>query len=72
MARQQQARSFELHPAVGLAKLYGATHRKADARAVLAPVLEGCSPSLELPEMEEARSLFADLAKGEDRDTTRA
>jgi hypothetical protein len=36
--------------------------RAADAHAVLAPVLEGFSPTLEFPEIQEAETLLAALA----------
>jgi hypothetical protein len=38
------------------------TGRPADAHAVLAPALEGFSPSLEMPEVAEAMLLSARLA----------
>ena len=56
VAQQQKARSFELRAALSLAKLYQSTGRAADAHAVLAPALEGFSPTPEFPEIEEART----------------
>ena len=47
--QQQKARSFELQAALSLAKLYQSTGRPADAHAVLAPALEGFSPTLGIP-----------------------
>ena len=44
VAKQQGTRSFELRAALPLAKLYQSTDRLAEARAVLAPALEGFSP----------------------------
>ena len=41
IAQSQKARSFELRAALSLAKLYRAANRDADARAVLAPAVEG-------------------------------
>ena len=52
IAQQQKARSFELRAALSLAKLYQSTGRAADAHAVLAPALEGFSPTPEFPEIE--------------------
>ena len=49
VAQQQKARSFELRAALSLAKLYQSTGRAADAHAVLAPALEGFSPTPEFP-----------------------
>jgi predicted ATPase len=57
IAKQQGTRSFELRAALALAKLYRSTGRPADAHAVLAPALEGFSPTSEMPEIEEARAL---------------
>jgi predicted ATPase len=61
IAQQQKAKSFELRAALSLAKLYQSTGRAADAHAVLAPALEGFSPTPEFPEIEEAQTLFAAL-----------
>jgi predicted ATPase len=61
VAQQQKARSFELRAALSLAKLYQSTGRAADAHAVLAPALEGFSPTPEFPEIAEAQALLAAL-----------
>ena len=45
VAKQQGTRSFELRAALALAKLYQSTGRPAEAHAVLAPALEGFSPT---------------------------
>ena len=66
VAQQQKARSFELRAALSLAKLYQSTGRAADAHAVLAPALEGFSPTPEFPEIEEAQKLLAALAETEE------
>ena len=62
IARQQHARSFGLRAALSLAKLYQSLKRPADAHAVLAPALEGFSPTPEMPEIAEAELLLAGLA----------
>ena len=49
VAQQQKAESFELRAALSLANLYQSTGRAADAHAVLAPALEGFSPTPEFP-----------------------
>ena len=59
VAKQQGTRSFELRAALALAKLYQSTGRPADAHAVLAPALEGFSPTPEMPEIAEAQALLA-------------
>ena len=59
VAKQQAARGYELRAALALAKLYQSTGRPADAHAVLAPALEGFSPTPEMPEIAEAQALLA-------------
>jgi predicted ATPase len=61
IAEQQGMRSFGLRTALSLAKLYQSTGRPADAHAVLAPALEGFSPTAEMPEIAEAMSLASRL-----------
>jgi predicted ATPase len=63
IAQQQKARSFELRAALSLAKLYQSNGRPADAHAVLAPALEGFSPTPEFPEIEQAQALLAALTE---------
>ena len=63
IAKEQEARSFELRAALSLAKLYQSTGRPADAHAVLAPALEGFAPTPEMPEIAEAQALLAALAE---------
>jgi predicted ATPase len=62
VAQEQKAKSFELRAALSLAKLYQGANRAADAHAVLAPALEGFSPTLEFPEISEAQTLLGALA----------
>jgi predicted ATPase len=69
VAQQQGARSFGLRAALALATLYRSTGRPADAHAVLAPALEGFSPTPEMPEIAEAQALLAAL---QDIDEVRA
>ena len=61
VAQQQKARSFELRAALSLAKLYQSTGCAADAHAILAPTLEGFSPTPEFSEIAEAQALLAAL-----------
>ena len=61
IAEQQKARSLGLRAALSLAKLYELTGRAAQAHEVLAPALEGFSPSPEFPEVVEAQTLLAAL-----------
>ena len=62
VARRQGARSFGLQASLALAKLYQLTARPAEAHAVLAPALEGFSPTPEMPEIAEAQALLTALA----------
>ena len=62
IAKEQGARSWGLRAALSLAKLYQSTGRPAEARTVLAPALEGFSPTPEMPEIVEAQALLAGLA----------
>jgi predicted ATPase len=66
VAQEQKARSFGLRAALALARLYQSTNRAADAHAVLAPALEGFTPTPEFREIEEARTLLAALAESEE------
>ena len=63
VAKEQGARSFGLQAALALAKLYQSTGRPVEAHAVLAPALEGFSPTPEMPEIAEAQALLAALAE---------
>jgi tetratricopeptide (TPR) repeat protein len=65
IAKEQGARSWGLRAALSLAKLYQSTNRLADAHDVLAPALQGFSPTPEMPEIAEAQALFAALATDE-------
>jgi predicted ATPase len=64
IARRQGARSFKLRASLALAKLYRSTGRPAEAHAVLAPALEGFSPTPEMPEITQAQALLAALDNG--------
>ena len=64
VANQQGARSFELRATLSLANLYQSTGRFAEARAVLAPALEGFAPTTEMPEVAEAQALLAAIEAG--------
>ena len=62
IAKQQGARSFELLSSLALAKLYQSTDRLVEAHAVLAPALEGFSPTPEMSVIAKAQTLLAALA----------
>jgi tetratricopeptide (TPR) repeat protein len=63
VAQQQGARTFELLASLALAKLYQSTARPAEAHVVLAPALQGFSPTPEMPEIAEDQALLAALAE---------
>jgi class 3 adenylate cyclase/predicted ATPase len=65
IAREQGARGYALLSSFSLAKLYQSTGCLDDARAILAPALEGFSPTPEMPEIAEAQALLATLAETE-------
>jgi predicted ATPase len=58
VARQQGARSYQVLSALSLAKLYQSTGRAAKASAILAPALDGLSPTPDMSEIEEAQALL--------------
>ena len=64
IAMGQGARSLGLQAALSLAKLYESIARPADAHAVLAPALEGFSPTPEMPEIAEAQALLVAIEAG--------
>src|ERR1700722_4152860 len=66
VAKQQAARGYELRAALALAQLYQSTGRPAEAHAVLAPALEGFSPTPEMPEIAEAQELLSALSKNDE------
>ena len=61
VARDQGGRTFELLAALPLARLLQTTNRPFEAHDILAPALEGFSPTPELPAIEEAQALLAEL-----------
>jgi predicted ATPase len=65
IAGQQGSRSFGLQAALSLAKFYQSTNRPAEAHALLAPALEGFSPTSKMPEIGEAQALLATLGTNE-------
>ena len=66
IAKQQGAWTFELLASFALAKLYQSAARLVEAHAVLAPALEGFSPTPEMPVIAKAQTLLAALAETEE------
>jgi tetratricopeptide (TPR) repeat protein len=61
IAKEQDARSYDLLASLSWAKLCKSTARPTEAHTVLAPVLEGFSPTPEMPEIAEAQALLERL-----------
>jgi predicted ATPase len=64
VAKRQGTRSFELRAALALAKLYQSTGRPSEAHVVLAPAVEGFSPTSVMPEIAEAEALVVAIEAG--------
>jgi len=62
VARQQQAKSLELRAATSLAWLWAEEGRRAEARALLAPVDGWFTEGFDTPDLKEARALLDELA----------
>ena len=58
MARQQQAKSWELRAAVSLARLWQQQGQQAEARALLMPVYGWFTEGLDTADLQEARALL--------------
>ena len=64
ISRVQQARSFELRAAMGLARLWRDQGRASEAHDLLAPVYGWFTEGFETPDLIQARSLLEDVAAG--------
>ena len=61
LARQQQAKSFELRAAMSLSRLWRQHGRKSDAQHLVADVYNWFSEGFDTPDLLEAKSLLAEL-----------
>jgi adenylate cyclase len=66
LAREQGARTYELLASLSLAKFYQSTGRPIEAQVVLAPALKGFSPTAEIPEIAEAKTLLERLSAADE------
>jgi len=62
LARQQQAKSWELRAATSLARLWGEQGRRAQAREFLAPVYGRFTEGLDTADLRQAAALLSELA----------
>jgi predicted ATPase len=61
IARQQQAKSWELRAAVSLARLWAEQGRRAEARELLAPVYDWFTEGFDTADMRDAKALLDEL-----------
>ena len=62
IARQQEAKGFELGAAVSLARLLGERGRRDEARELLAPVYGWFTEGFDTPDLVEAKALIDELS----------
>jgi predicted ATPase len=62
VARQQQAKSWELRAAISLARLWRDQGKRDEARELLAPVFGWFSEGFDTRDLKEAKGLLDDLA----------
>ena len=61
IARQQQAKSFELRAAISLARLWQQQERRAEGRAILADVYSWFTEGFDTADLKDARELLDEL-----------
>jgi class 3 adenylate cyclase/predicted ATPase len=62
VARQQQAKSFELRAATSLARLWQSQGKRQEAHDLLAPVYEWFTEGFDTADLQEAKTLLQELA----------
>jgi len=62
IARRQQARTFELRAAMGLARLWGRGGKAREAHALLSESYGWFTEAFDAPDLIEAKALLAELA----------
>jgi predicted ATPase len=61
IARRQQAKSWELRTATSLARLWQQQGKRAEARALLAPIYDWFTEGFDTADLQEARALLEAL-----------
>ena len=61
VARQQQAKSWELRASISLARLWRAQGRRDEARELLAPIFGWFTEGFDMPDLIEAKTLLEEL-----------
>jgi predicted ATPase len=62
VARRQQAKSLELRAAMSLGRLWQCQGKRAEARALLAEVYDWFTEGFDTADLQEAKTLLAELA----------
>jgi predicted ATPase len=62
VARQQQAKSWELRSAISLARLWRDQRKRVEARELLAPVYGWFTEGFDTRDLKEAKALLEELA----------
>jgi predicted ATPase len=63
LARQSATKSLELRAAMSLSRFWRDQGKRAEARALLAPVYDWFTEGLDLPDLQNARDLIDDVAR---------
>jgi predicted ATPase len=62
VARQQQAKSWELRAAMSMARLWRNQRKREDARELLAPIYGWFTEGFDTRDLKDARALLGELA----------
>lgn len=62
MAREQQAKSWELRATTSLARLWDAQGEHREARALLAPIYDWFTEGFETRDLQDAKELLTQLS----------
>jgi predicted ATPase len=61
VSRRQEAKSLELRAAMSLSRLWQQQDKRAEARALLAPIYGWFTEGFDTADLQEARTLLHDL-----------